>query len=339
MEFSSSCFRAIDPERLHTARFLERPNRFLVRCDLDGQIVEAFLPNPGRLWEILLPGTELFLSKDGKSETRKTVYTAVAAKREDILILLHTHMTNDAAEWLLRRGKVPGLEGWRIEKREVSLGRSRFDFLMEKEGKKLYLEVKSCTLFGSRLAMFPDAPSDRGRKHVEELAAMEGGGAALILVQSGTPRYFLPDFHTDPKFAESLYKNRDRLEIIPLGVSWSDGMELSGEPRRLEIPWEVYEKNRARPGVTIVTGERGGRFWAYAAEAAKPSAGLKELTVRSDRVSAGQINRELAAAAEGYGEEEGRKVFYFDGPPLRNPAFAALLLYHRTDGMLEGDGD
>jgi sugar fermentation stimulation protein A len=301
--------------------------------------VEAFLPNPGRLWEILLPGTELLLSMDGKSDTRKTVYTAVAAKREDILILLHTHMTNDASDWLLRRGKVPGLEGWRIEKREASLGRSRFDFLMEKEGKKLYLEVKSCTLFGSRLAMFPDAPSVRGRKHVEELAAMEGGGAVLILVQSGAPRFFLPDFHTDPKFAESLYKNRDRLEIIPLAVSWSEGLALSGETRRLEIPWEVYEKNRACPGVTIVTGERGGRFWAYAADGKRPSAGLKEIVVKSDRVSAGQINRELAAAADGCGEEDGGKVFYFSGPPLKNPDFAALLLYHRTDGMLEGDGD
>ena len=332
-------YHAVNPEKLRSARFLERPNRFLVRCSLEGQDIEAFLPNPGRLWEILLPGTELLISKDGVREGRKTAYTVIAAKKKNNFILLHTHLTNDAAEFLLKVGKGPGLEGWRVAKREAVFGRSRFDFLLEKDGRRLILEVKSCSLFGERLAMFPDAPSDRGRKHVEELAGLaeEGvSGAVLFLVQSCQPDYFLPDFHTDPKFAHSLYGNKDKIRLIPVGVRWTDGMGISGAPRLLNIPWGVYEENSSCTGVSLVLGERGrGGFWVKAEDGEKHHAGLKVIPIRSGALEIGEIERNLASAADGEGAEDGRRVFYFNNPPLENPSLAAMVLYLRTDGLLD----
>ncbi len=174
---------------------------------------------------------------------------------EKPVVLLHTHITNDAAEWLIRTGRVPGLEGWAVRKREASFGRSRFDFLLEKEGRLLLLEVKSCTLFGHELAMFPDAPSDRGRRHVEELGKLAGegyGAAVLFLVQSSRPSCFLPDFHTDPKFAESLFRAKDRLRLFPLAVEWNAALELTGEPKLLRVPWGVYERHGGDRGDCLV---------------------------------------------------------------------------------------
>ncbi len=351
IEVRSARFRAVNPEKLCTARFMERPNRFLLRCDLDGQTIEAFLPNPGRLWEILLPGTEVLLSKDGKSQTRKTAYTAVAARKGDIFILLHTHLANDVVGRLLAEEQVPGLEGWTVKKREAVFGRSRFDFLLEKDDKRLFLEVKSCTLFGRRLAMFPDAPSDRGRKHVEELAGLlahEARGAVLILVQSDVPEYFLPDFHTDPKFAQSLYNHKNKIGLIPLGVSWTRELELSDNPRLLDIPWEIYERHSPCPGVSIVSGERtGGGHWAYVLDETNP-AGWSEfvrksgwrarpyvMPIRSASADAGQINRELGLITDGEEDRDGRRFFFFRDPPLKNPSFASMLLHQRTDRLLE----
>ncbi|NLA90488.1 MAG: DNA/RNA nuclease SfsA [Synergistaceae bacterium] len=345
-------FRAAKLEKIRTARFLERPNRFLVRCELDGEIRDAFLPNPGRLWEILLPGTPLLLTEDGKSATRKTAYTVIAAKKGDIFILLHTHMTNDAAEWLLRRNKIPGLEGWKIVRREAPVGRSRFDFLLEKGSRKLLLEVKSCTLFGNQLALFPDAPSDRGRKHVEELASLasaERAGALLFVVQSARPAYFLPDFHTDPKFAESLYSHRDGIKLIPLGVSWSDEMKLADSPRLLQIPWEIYEQNSSCSGINFVISGDGDGGFAVSAEAAEDpspwfkrvrktgaSSGFKVMPVRSAAAGIREINDKLAHMADGDEYESGARIYFFEQHPLKNPAFTEMLLFQRTDNLVDG---
>ena len=150
------------------ATFLERPNRFLGRCNADGLgVVDAFLPNPGRLWELLLPGALLYLYPATPSEKiypsrRKTNYTVLAVQRNGSPIFLHTHITNQVARYLIERRLIPPLEGAEIVKGEVSHGRSRFDFLLREHGRDLYLEVKSCTLFGNGVAMFPDAVTERG---------------------------------------------------------------------------------------------------------------------------------------------------------------------------------
>src|SRR5512137_2838562 len=109
------------------ARFLKRPNRFLVQCRWRGRMLSAFLPNPGRLQELLLPGCTLHLVREEKSSNRRTRYTAVAADRDGQPILLHTHLTNQVARYLLQERKIPGLENARMVRSEIRVGRSRFD--------------------------------------------------------------------------------------------------------------------------------------------------------------------------------------------------------------------
>ncbi len=100
----------------HTLRtsFLRRPNRFLVQCRWKGRILSAFLPNPGRLHELLLAERTIHLVREETSQDRKTRYTAVAVEREGHPIMLHTHLTNEVARYLLQKGRIPGLEKARI---------------------------------------------------------------------------------------------------------------------------------------------------------------------------------------------------------------------------------
>ena len=202
------------------AAFLSRPNRFTVLCNLDGKAINAFLPNPGRLWELLLPGVILFLEKSNNKE-RKLPYTAVAVLKDDIPVMLHTHKTNDVVHFLLAKGLIPGFEDVKVVKKEITKGRSRFDFLLYKGGKEIYLEVKSCSLFNGKVAMFPDAITSRGKRHLEELAEIANGavgGAVLFLVNSPNAEIFMPEFHTDLEFAKTLCKVRDKIDIIPISI-------------------------------------------------------------------------------------------------------------------------
>jgi sugar fermentation stimulation protein A len=227
------------------ATFLTRLNRFLVRCECGGQVVEAFLPNPGRLWELLLPGRPLYLIGEEGTHPRKTAYTVVAVEREGQAIMLHTHRTNEVARFLLDHGQVPGLEGRRVKASEVRVGRSRFDFLLEGRGEQVFLEVKSCTLFGNRVAMFPDAVTERGARHLRDLASLSqkvGRGAVLFVVHWPHAWFFMPDYHTDLGFAKTLLEVRHKIQIIPLSVRWNSDLSLSREVKLLHIPWTYVEK-------------------------------------------------------------------------------------------------
>lgn len=241
-------------EVLH-ADFIARPNRFLVRCRLAGRAVTAYLPNPGRLKELLLPGARILLVDNGEREGRKTRFTCVAVEREGIPILLHTHKTNDAARHLVDLGAIPGLEGARVVRAEVTSGRSRFDFLLDRAGEEVFLEVKSCTLVGDRVAMFPDAVTERGAKHVRELARMSREGtptAVLFLVHWPRADIFMPDFHTDLRFAETLLDCREDVRIIAASTLWDRDLALLPESRGLHIPWETIETETRDRGSYLV---------------------------------------------------------------------------------------
>ena len=227
------------------AEFLSRPNRFLIQCKCAGRILSAFLPNPGRLQELLLPGRTIYLVKGARSLDRKTRYTAVAVDRDGQPIMLHTHLTNEVARYLLQKRKIPGLESARIVKSEVEVGRSRFDFLLEEGSKLILLEVKSCTLVGKGIAMFPDAVTERGARHLKELAKIsEEGIRAILLLIVHWPfaKHFMPDFHTDLSFSRVFLQTRDQVEVIPLSVRWGQDLSLSPHVRVLNVPWDTIEK-------------------------------------------------------------------------------------------------
>jgi sugar fermentation stimulation protein A len=213
--------------------------------------VKAFLPNPGRLKELLLPGATLYL-EEVNDENRDLRFTAVAVEREGERVVLHTHRTNDVARYLLETGSVPGLEGYGVIKNEVPVGHSRFDFLLKKGRKALLLEVKSCTLFSKRMAMFPDAVTTRGTRHLRELARLADSGTAcavLFLIHWSRAECFLPDFHTDLEFARTMLDVRDKVSFFPMAVRWKKDLSLkASESRLLKVPFRILESELADQG-------------------------------------------------------------------------------------------
>lgn len=230
--------------KTETALYLRRPNRFTVLCEKDGRTIRAFLPNPGRLHELLLPGALIRVVREGNAG-RKTHFTAVAVEREGLPICLHTLRTNAIARYLIGRDAIQGLEGARVAATEIRIGKSRFDLLLKRAGKDLLLEVKSCTLFGKRVAMFPDAVTQRGTRHVEELAGIAKKGtqtAVLFIVHWPKAHLFMPDYHTDLSFARALLCHRDRVDVIPAAIRWEKDLSIYPESTRLDIPWSVVER-------------------------------------------------------------------------------------------------
>ena len=210
--------------------------------------ITAYLPNPGRLTELLFPGTKLLLVEN---HSGKIGHTVVAAEREGKPVMLHTHHTNRVARLLLEQDKVPGLEGYCIVRPEVTYGRSRFDFLLQKGNTQFVLEVKSCTLFNREIAMFPDAVTERGRRHLMELAELKRQGmraGVLFIVHWPFARYFMPEYHTDLAFSRTLFALRKEILVRAVAVTWKQDLTLGRRVRELEIPWHLIEKEAVDRG-------------------------------------------------------------------------------------------
>ena len=188
------------------AHYVRRPNRFLIIAEKNGKELACHCPNPGRLSELLFRGTDLILEKRCKPGTE---WTAAALKREGPgkhgIVPLYSSRANNAAEKLVLPKILPGLNGIQ---REYRIGDSRFDFFCTtSDGKQHLVEVKACSLVEHGVAMFPDAPSARALKHLEELANLSGKGFqchVLFVIMHGKPGVFIPNVHTDPALAAAL---------------------------------------------------------------------------------------------------------------------------------------
>lgn len=237
-------------------RFIDRPNRFIVHCEVQGAIIEAYLPNPGRMWELLFADVVLFLIPNAPD--LKTLFTVVAVEREGQLIMVHTHATNDAVERLLVARRIPGLQMASVVQREVTVGLHRFDFLLNKDGKLFYLEVKSCTLFEGKIAMFPDAVTLRGRRHLAALADMVAQGIScgvLFLVHWPQAEFFLPDYHTDLAFAQTFCQVKQLLAFYPVAINWEADFSFASLVKPLTIPWQLLETEVQDSGSYIIIME------------------------------------------------------------------------------------
>jgi sugar fermentation stimulation protein A len=242
-------------DKTHKATFIKRVNRFVVECAVNDEVIGAYLPNPGRLRELLLPGRVLYLAENLDTPERKYRYTAVAVEREAIPVLLHTHRSNDVVRWLIEKGKIPGFEDAEVVKPEATVGRSRFDFLLMRKGRPFLLEVKSCTLFGKTIAMFPDAVTERGKRHLIELAEQSRKGTkagVIFLVHWPHARWFLPDYHTDIEFARTLYEARNEIMVKALSIGWHLDLSLSPAIGEITIPWHIVESEAKDSGSYIL---------------------------------------------------------------------------------------
>lgn len=188
------------------ARFLRRVNRFTAFVELDGQEEMVHVKNTGRCKELLIEGARVFLEEADK-EGRKTKYSLIAVYKGDMLVNMDSQAPNQMAAEALAEGKIEEIGEVDFLKREVKYGNSRFDIYYQKGERKGFIEVKGVTLEEDGIAMFPDAPTERGTKHLRELikAKEEGYEAAvLFVIQMKGMKEFRPNEEKDGKFTEAL---------------------------------------------------------------------------------------------------------------------------------------
>lgn len=198
--------------RVVPARFLARPNRFIAVVEVEGGAVTVHVKNTGRCKELLVEGATVYLAASD-NPARKTPYDLIAVEKrradgQTVLINMDSQAPNAiAAEWL----PVSGLFSRQATiRREVAYGASRFDFCIENadgEGGTAYLEVKGCTLERDGLALFPDAPTERGVKHLRELTALAKQGVSayvLFIIQMKGISVFRPNDATHMAFGDAL---------------------------------------------------------------------------------------------------------------------------------------
>ena len=183
--------------------FLARPNRFIAHVRIDGREEVVHVKNTGRCRELLVPGCRVYCQRSD-NPNRKTKYDLIAVQKGDRLINMDSQAPNKAAGEWLASGGLGELSELRAE---VKHGDSRYDFSFVKDGKRCFLEVKGCTLENDGVCAFPDAPTERGAKHIRGLTAAVGegyGGYILFVIQMSDVKYIRPHDETDPAFGAAL---------------------------------------------------------------------------------------------------------------------------------------
>lgn len=192
-------------ENIVTGQFKSRPNRFIAMVEIDGKIEKCHVKNTGRCRELLLPDVEVYLEKSGNPQ-RKTAYDLIGVKKGELLINMDSQAPNKAVkEWLEEEAYFKHVT---FIKPECKYGNSRIDFYLEtEERRKIFIEVKGVTLEEEGIARFPDAPTERGIKHIQELqqAVAEGYEAyILFVIQMKEIRQFEPNDRTHQAFGDAL---------------------------------------------------------------------------------------------------------------------------------------
>lgn len=213
--------------------FIDRPNRFVANVIIDDKTEVCHVKNTGRCRELLVKGNTVYLQESDNPD-RKTKYDLIAVQKGDRLINMDSQIVNYVAlEY------VPNLfKNIKIIKPEYKYGNSRFDIYVETEQDKIFIEVKGVTLENDSVARFPDAPTERGVKHLKELqkAVTEGYKAyVLFVVQMSDVKYFEPNAKTHPEFAEELKRAKEN-GVIPLAF------ECAITPDSIEIKKPVSIK-------------------------------------------------------------------------------------------------
>ena len=189
---------------IHKAVFLERPNRFIAHCTVDGMLETVHVKNTGRCRELLVPGATVYLEKSS-NPNRKTAYDLVTVETPFGLVNMDAAAPNQVAGELLRAGAI--LSSPTLVQPEVRFGASRLDFYAENDRQRLFVEVKGVTLESGGHVYFPDAPTERGVRHLHTLMqAVEQGhrATAFFVVQMENVLDFAPNDGTHPAFGQAL---------------------------------------------------------------------------------------------------------------------------------------
>ena len=222
-------------DNVHDAVFVSRPNRFIAHVEIGGEIVAAHVKNTGRCRELLISGARVILQKS-ENPNRKTLYDLISVWKGERLINMDSQAPNKVFLEYLKSGKY--IDGITHIKPEAKYGNSRFDFYVEADKRKIFIEVKGVTLEENGVVMFPDAPTERGVKHLRELMnwVRKGHEAhAVFVIQMSGMRYFMPNNRTHEEFGNALR------EAKAVGVKIT-ALDCAVEPDMLEIHKEIEVK-------------------------------------------------------------------------------------------------
>ena len=221
----------MEPYKLYPAFeeafFVERDNRFVLQLKKkDGESIRAYIANPGRMEEFLVPGHPFFITPGNSG---KYVYHVVSTVYQDSFVLLDTIKINSLVEALLKEKRIDIFSNFKTLRREVTVYRSKFDFLLERPNQKpALLEVKSCSLCHHGTAMFPDAPTQRGKRHLEDLEALAYRGYdsyTLYWINHKNATVFMPNGHTDRDYCLSFLQAK-QVNFLAYCVNMIDPVTL-----------------------------------------------------------------------------------------------------------------
>lgn len=243
LRFMTNLFIPFDEKTLVYSQFIDRPNRFIIRCKLENtnEIVEAHLADSGRLKELLQPNKKVIL-RSVNDPKRKTKFSAVAVEQEKNTgwVSINSSLPNELAKRAVKNNLFPQLKNWQYLRSEYPKGNSRWDMLLQKDEKHMVVEVKGVSLASEAgIGYFPDAVTKRGTKHLKELSQImdeETWRSALIFVaQREDVHEVMPATHIDPAFAEALKEAKEagvlilglRCRVTPKGITILDQIKVT----------------------------------------------------------------------------------------------------------------
>jgi sugar fermentation stimulation protein A len=224
--------------KLIPATFVKRDNRFRVTVRVEGRLVWAHLPNSGRLRELLVPGRRVLLAA-AQAPGRLTAYDLLMVELDGTLVSIDARLPSRLLYEALQAGRIAEFAGYAQVRREVAYGQSRLDLVLEggPDGGRCFIEAKSVTLVKEGVALFPDAPTQRGRRHLGELARARAEGhraAVVFVVQREDTIRFSPHDEADPAFGQALR------EAAQAGVEvYAYKCQVSEEEVALDAPLPV----------------------------------------------------------------------------------------------------
>ncbi|MEE1335803.1 DNA/RNA nuclease SfsA [Methanobrevibacter sp.] len=197
--------------------FKNRPNRFIAEVEVDGTLEIAHVPNTGRCKELLVENAIVWL-KPSDNPNRKTKFSLHFVENRGALVSLYSQQANSIVYDAIIEGKIKELAGYNHHQREKTVDNSRIDIYLANEKEECYVEVKGVTLIVDDEARFPDAPTERGAKHLKELIRLKKDGnrcAVFFLIQHPIGKFFRPNWENDPMFSQTLNDAYDEgVEIL-----------------------------------------------------------------------------------------------------------------------------
>jgi sugar fermentation stimulation protein A len=205
------------------ATFLKRINRFVSKVSLEGREIDVYVPNTGRLSELAIPEYDVLL----KNSDGKYSYRIEYIFYKNFPIMINSSHSNSLFKDLILKGDIPHLKNSTYIRSEPSYKNHRFDFLMkDTKNNNFFIELKSCTLAYKNVAAFPDAISERASRHITNLAETENNLLIFFILHRDI-KIFIPNYHTDFKFYETLKKYSNKINLLALSIDYDKNLEIN----------------------------------------------------------------------------------------------------------------